>query len=130
MRSSFRKRQEGAVVVEFAFVAPILFLILFGLIEGGRLFFTRSILQYAVGEAGRYAMVNTTASTETVTTFARQNIVGIIPANVTVTISSSVVSSITYKQITLSYTYSTVLGHILPWNGLSVSATTNVPIMS
>ncbi|MGC1676247.1 MAG: TadE/TadG family type IV pilus assembly protein [Candidatus Binataceae bacterium] len=42
-------------MAEFAMVAPLFFLLIFGIIEYGRLFFTQMELEEAVQEAGRYA---------------------------------------------------------------------------
>jgi len=43
-------------MVEFALVAPLFFLLVFGITDFGRLFFMQETLQYAVREAGRYAV--------------------------------------------------------------------------
>ncbi len=59
MRGLFRATQ-GATAIEFALVAPVLFLTLFGAIEFGRLMWTQSALHYAVEQAARCASVNTT----------------------------------------------------------------------
>lgn len=42
-------------MVEFAIVAPLFFLLVFALIDYGRLFFTQMEVEEAVQEAGRYA---------------------------------------------------------------------------
>jgi Flp pilus assembly protein TadG len=49
--------REGATAIEFAFVAPVLFAILFGVIEFGRLMWTQSALHFAVEAAARCASV-------------------------------------------------------------------------
>jgi Flp pilus assembly protein TadG len=43
-------------MVEFALVAPLFFLLVFGITDFGRLFFTQVTLQHALREAGRYAV--------------------------------------------------------------------------
>jgi Flp pilus assembly protein TadG len=45
-------------LVEFAMVAPIFFLILFGIIEAGRFIFYYETLHNATREGARYAIVN------------------------------------------------------------------------
>ena len=55
--------QRGATAVEFAVVVPIVLMILFGIIEYGRYFFVRNIMDSAAREAARYAVVNSTAAT-------------------------------------------------------------------
>lgn len=54
-RSSRARSANGQTMVEFAMVAPLFFLLIFGIIEYGRLFFTQMELEEAVQEAGRYA---------------------------------------------------------------------------
>ena len=46
---------DGQTAVEFALIAPLLFLLVFGVMEYGRLFFTQIEVEDAVQEAGRYA---------------------------------------------------------------------------
>ena len=49
---------RGATAVEFAIIAPVFFLLLFGAIEGGQMLWTQNALQYAVEQAGRCAIFN------------------------------------------------------------------------
>ena len=51
------KARAGTTAVEFALVAPALFLILFGAVEFGRLLWTQAALHFAVEEAARCASV-------------------------------------------------------------------------
>ncbi|MDR3409606.1 MAG: pilus assembly protein [Formivibrio sp.] len=50
------KKQKGVSVVEFALVAPVYFLLIFGIIEFGLLFWSDLTMQYAVREGARYAI--------------------------------------------------------------------------
>lgn len=60
-RSSTRRHsQEGAAAVEFALIASILFLVLFGIIEFGRLFSELEVLNSAAREGARAAAVRGT----------------------------------------------------------------------
>lgn len=47
---------RGQSLVEFAIVASLLFLLIFGVIDFGRLFYTQETLQHALREAGRFAV--------------------------------------------------------------------------
>jgi Flp pilus assembly protein TadG len=51
-----RRARHGQSLVEFAMVAPLFFLLVFGITDFGRLFFTQETLQHALREAGRYAV--------------------------------------------------------------------------
>lgn len=56
------RNTDGAVAVEFALVAPILFFILFAIIEIGRGFFTLSTLRLAVEDSARTMAVSSVAT--------------------------------------------------------------------
>jgi hypothetical protein len=51
-------RDRGQALVEFALVAPMFFLLLFGIIEAGRFIFYYEVLNNATREGARYAIVN------------------------------------------------------------------------
>ena len=51
-------RSRGQALPEFAIVAPLFFLLLFGIIEVGRFIFYYEILNNATREGARYAIVN------------------------------------------------------------------------
>jgi Flp pilus assembly protein TadG len=51
------KCRKGAAAVEFAIVAPLLFTIMFGIIEFGLLFFDKAIVTNASREGARYGIL-------------------------------------------------------------------------
>ena len=53
----FIRDEEGAAVVEFALVMPILALIIFGIIDFGRAFYTVNNIISAVREGARYGAI-------------------------------------------------------------------------
>jgi hypothetical protein len=53
-----RRRGNGQALVEFVLVAPIFFLLLFGIVEAGRFVFFYETLHNATREGARYAIVN------------------------------------------------------------------------
>jgi TadE-like protein len=55
---SSRRHSRGQALVEFAFVAPIFFLILYGIVEFGRYVYTVQVLNNAAREGARYAIVH------------------------------------------------------------------------
>ena len=63
-----RKKRRGATVVEFAFVAPVLFLLVFGMIEFGRMVMVQQILTNASREGARMAVLDGTTAAEVTTT--------------------------------------------------------------
>jgi Flp pilus assembly protein TadG len=48
--------RRGNSMVEFALVAPLFFLLVFGILDYGRLFYVEETIQYAMRQAGRYAV--------------------------------------------------------------------------
>lgn len=68
-------------MVEFAMVVPLFFLLIFGMIDIGRLFFVQVTLQNAMRQAGRYAVTGNNMANQTrvqsIVQTARQAAVGI-----------------------------------------------------
>ena len=58
-------RRSGAYMVEFALVATIFFLFVFGILEYGRLLMMMEMLQNAAREGARFAVVHTNDMTTT-----------------------------------------------------------------
>ena len=54
------RSEVGAAAIEFAFIGPIVILMLIAVIEFGRMFYTQANLQYTVDEAGRAIMAHFT----------------------------------------------------------------------
>jgi len=61
--ASQKDRRLATSIVEFAFVAPIFFLMLLGVLEYARYLFTVQLMNNAAREGARYAVVNTTTAT-------------------------------------------------------------------
>ena len=65
--------------MEFAVVAPILFLFVFGLIEIGRMMMVQQALTNAAREGSRKACLATTTSSSEVETVVRDTLLAVIP---------------------------------------------------
>ena len=57
-----KRLQRGQSLVEFALALPVIFILVFGVIDGGRLVYSLATLDYAVEEGGRVAGLPGTAS--------------------------------------------------------------------
>ena len=80
-----RKERRGAAVVEFAVVAPVFFLLVFGMIEFGRMVMVQQIITNASREGARIGVLDgatTSGVTSTVTDYLTGS--GIDGASVTV----------------------------------------------
>lgn len=53
----FRRDERGALIVEFGLIVPILFILVFGIVDFGRAYFTMNNLAAAVREGARYGAV-------------------------------------------------------------------------
>jgi hypothetical protein len=58
MIRNFNKKQRGATVAEFAVVAAVFFMMIFGIIEFGRLLYTHNALTDAARRGARYAALH------------------------------------------------------------------------
>jgi len=88
---SCRKSRRGTAVVEFAVVAPIFFLLVFGMIEYGRMVMVQQIITNASREGARVAILDGVTSADVQTTVDNYlNNVGITGANVSVNTNAPV----------------------------------------
>ena len=121
--------RRGATAVEFAMVAPIFIIMVAGVFEMGRAMWIKSSMQYAVEETTRYAIVNTSASTSTLATYASTaySSSGNSISGATFAATQTTVSGITYISITGSYDF-TVIIPLVPFPDVTLSAKSRIPI--
>jgi len=72
------RTRRGAHVVEFAVVAPVMFLLTFGIIEFGRLMMVQQAMTTAARDACREASLATTINSSDVDTVARDVMLGVM----------------------------------------------------
>ncbi|MEX0679707.1 MAG: TadE family protein [Pirellulales bacterium] len=77
-RAAAAKARRGATVVEFAVLAPVMFLFIFGIIEFGRLMMVQQAMTTAAREACREASLATTINSVDVDTAARNVMLGVM----------------------------------------------------
>ena len=66
-RRAARFRRQGTAAVEFAILAPIFFILIFGMIEYGRMVMVHQILTNAAREGARVATLSDTTTTKVTT---------------------------------------------------------------
>lgn len=86
----FFRKQHGTTAVEFAFVAPVLFILTIGTIDVGRMVWSASMLHHVAREATRFASIRgadsaSPASANDVQSFVNDQLIGVLPNEVTVT---------------------------------------------
>jgi Flp pilus assembly protein TadG len=91
IRRSRRKNRRGAAVVEFAVIAPLLFMLIFGMIEFGRLIMVQQILTNASREGARRAVLEH-ASVSEVESVVADYLSGASVSGASVTVSPSPLS--------------------------------------
>jgi Flp pilus assembly protein TadG len=130
----FRRRRRGVAAVEFAMIAPVLFMLIFGIFELTRVTMVQQAITNAAREGCRVATLATTNSTELADARIRVRLDGVIPRHldrkiVNVQFSPATLASIASKtQITTTVEVnygdiSLLPGWLLGNSRLSVSVT-------
>ncbi len=103
-RSNTRDNEAGQGLVEFAFVVPVLLVIMLGIVQLGFVFSSQIGLTNGIREAARYAATNRTASPAQAATNAAATVTqlnAIMPRNVNFFSASNVsAASATYCEYT------------------------------
>ena len=108
--------RRGGAIIEFAILGPVLFTMLLGAIDVGRMFYVRQSLEYATEQAARYYSLNPTSATSTITTYLQGQMVGGMGGSVTVgytdTTNCNSNSAVTCTLITANYTFAFIAGYL------------------
>ena len=80
---SLARNERGATALEFALVAPVLFLFIFGIAQLGTLYMADSSLRHAVAEGARYAAIYPRPSDEAIIARINAKRVGLRPSRIT-----------------------------------------------
>ncbi|MFD1213512.1 TadE/TadG family type IV pilus assembly protein [Arthrobacter sp. GCM10027362] len=115
MKSKRLRSERGAAAVEFALVLPVLLILIIGIADFGRAFFTEISLAQAAREGARVMAVTKDAGQATAAAIAAAP--GLNPAlgggNVAVPGSCAAGSQVT---VTITYSYASVTGFFGPIN--------------
>ena len=108
--------RRGAAILEFAVVLPLLFTLLVGGLDVGRMFYVRQGLEYATEEAARYYMLNPTTAESNVTALLKSKMPGGMGPSVTVTYVDTANcnsnSTVTCTTITARYVFGFAVGYL------------------
>jgi Flp pilus assembly protein TadG len=105
-----RRNRRGAAAVEFAFVAPVFFVFVFGMIEYGRMVMVQQVLTNAAREGARIGVLDG-STTSQVTTAVNTYLSNSTISGATVTVNPSPPSSAGYGQpvtVTVSISFNQV----------------------
>jgi len=117
LRQRFRIDDAGNMAVEFAFIAPILILLIFGIVEYGRFLWIRTTIEHGVESAARYGVFqnkqyNEHAIGDWVTptkAYAAQQLFGIENLTVTVTPNIVTLNGIGMVEVQATYIFTPIL---------------------
>ena len=117
--------ERGGAAIEFAILAPVLFTLLLGILEMGRMFYVRQALEYATETAARYYMLNPTTASSNVTATLQNAMAGGMGSGVSVSYTDTTNcngnASVTCTLITATYMYTPAEG-FLPLSTQSLTA--------
>lgn len=126
---------KGQAAVELAFVLPVFFLLIFGIIEGGRLIFTYNELTNAAREGARYAVAHGTqasspAEASDVQAYVLEKSVGLESPALTVSTSwlDGNKDPGSRVRVSANYSYEPVIGMIFGFSPFSLSASSEMRI--
>jgi Flp pilus assembly protein TadG len=110
--ASLFSNRRGATAVEFALILPPFLLLLFGIVEFGRVLWTQSALHFAVEEAARCATVDATncATATQVQNFAVSRAKGLGLKNTVFTLTTPACGN----QVSASYPFPFILATMFP----------------
>lgn len=128
MTRRHRLRERGAAAVEFALILPILLILVGGVIDFGRLYYTQIQLANAARDGVRLAALGTTYTTSQIqdrTATAAQPLAVVASTGVTVTACSGAGTSAVVKVVPQTAFSWTVLGMVpgIPLPALQGKAT-------
>jgi len=101
--TGLHRHEAGNTAIEFALTLPILLVMLFGIIEGGKVVWTQQSLQHGAQMAARCAAIDTTKckTSQQVASFASTAAWGIDPDTSLISVSDQACGS----QVMISYPY-------------------------
>lgn len=90
----FVRSRAGSTAVEFAMILPVFLAVIFGIIEFGRMIWTRNTMEHAVEVAARWGAINTAKTDAEIEAYAATQLIVITspPVAFASTSSSSSVS--------------------------------------
>lgn len=108
--------ERGATMVEFAFAAPVIVMLMIGILQLAVALHAAGGVRHAIGEGVRFAKVNRTASEADVERFVRRNFAGLDEAKVrTLTVQRGVTAGgAPFARISIAYEPQIVIPFLEP----------------
>jgi Flp pilus assembly protein TadG len=119
---------EGAAVLEFGIVAPVLIMIMMGVVEFGRLHWVRNSIEYAAEQTARWAIVNTAASDDQIKAHAKAEFDGISAGKAKVNVARDTANGLSFLTVIVTYDFQ-FLADFAGIGTLSLRSETRVPLI-
>lgn len=105
--------RRGVAAVEFAFIAPILLALVFGVVEYGRYIWIQDTMQHGVEDAARYGVfqfnLGNSQWQSMTSTYAQNKMYGITNLTITVSPTALVKNGISVIEVSASYPFQPII---------------------
>lgn len=133
MIKKFFRNESGTTAIEFGLVGIMFIMLIAGIFETGRLFYTLNAFQYAVENTTRYALVQNEINEEELREYAYSQMMGLVSDqnDINVTISEETQGETNFVVVSGTYRFRTVTA-ILPdkFSSIPLDAVSRLPIPS
>lgn len=129
-RMPFFKDRRGAAALEFAIVAPVLFAMLFGVFEIGRLMYEQSRASAAAAAGARAAAVYGADDDGSIERAIEARYESNQLPSLEVTITSQAFGAQAFRRIDVVYDFEFLIHFSDNWNGVTITATRYAPDFS
>ena len=125
----FGRCRKGAAAVEFALVAPTLFIVLMGLFEFGLFAWNRHSLEHATEETARAVMMKTSVSDTQVAAEIKARAPSIPADEISASVTQETVGTTTFVTMSVAYTYNYfLLGAVIGLEPIVIVSKSRVPL--
>lgn len=126
---AFAGSRSGVAAVEFALIAPSLFLAILGLLEFGVYAWNRHSLEFAAEETARIVMSKTAVTETEVATEIKSRVAGISSDELATSVKQETVGTTTFVTLSVAYTYKYfLLGALVGLEPVVFTSQTRVPL--
>lgn len=128
--SPFAADRRGAAAIEFAIIAPVLFAMLFGVFEIGRLMYEQSRAAAAAAAGVRAAAVYGAGDDASIEAAVEARYGSAQIADLQVTISDETFGAQAFRRIDVIYDFTFLIHFSDNWDGVTITATRYAPDFS
>jgi Flp pilus assembly protein TadG len=101
----WRRNQDGATAVEFAFIFPVFVAMIFGIAEFGRALQVYNQLAHAASQASRLVMIDRDTADATIQSRLASTLHDLDPDRLNIALATSTAGGRIYKVISLTYRF-------------------------